>query len=147
FEPNISNQLISTPVLAHVNDPANNLYDRIYAATGDILGGGAVQIPRPVLIRAGHDIVDLNLTAQNIRPADVSQVIAGHDLYYTGLNVFGGLQIAGPGFFDVEAGHNLGPFLPVAQDTSTNVFTQQGIISSGNDAAFTVLTTITDPTT
>jgi filamentous hemagglutinin family protein len=156
YEPNISSNAVSTPVLAHANDPANDLYDRIYALRGDILGGPVVQIPRPVLLEAGHDIVDLNLTAQNIRPSDVSEVIAGHDLYYTGLAPFGGLQIAGPGFFDVEAGHNLGPFLPAAQDIRTTfdqngflvqqgVASQQGIVSSGNDAVFTVDTTVTTP--
>src|SRR5262249_385598 len=122
----------------------------------DILGGPIVQIPRPVLVEAGHDIVDLNLTAQNVRPSDVSEVIAGHDLYYTGLDPFGGLQIAGPGFFDVEAGHNLGPFLPAAQDIRSTfdqngfliqqgVPGQQGIVSSGNVAVFTVDTTVTTP--
>ncbi|MGP9814536.1 filamentous hemagglutinin family protein [Rhodopseudomonas sp. NSM] len=132
----------SGAVLAHADDAA---IARIYAATGDIVaaaytdpGSGAinrVEINRPVQVYAGGDITDLNLLAQNIRASDVSSVVAGDDISYTGLNIGGGLQIAGPGFFVVEAGGDLGPFLPVAYDVSGKVVSQQGIISVANASA------------
>ena len=131
----------SAPVLAHAGenpfDP--NSYDHIYAVTGDISGAGIIQIPRPVVVHAGNDIVNLNLTAQNVDAADVSQVIAGRDISYTGSAENGGLQIAGPGYLDVEAGRNLGPFLPASADIATGsnpTTTQEGIVSSGNAAVF-----------
>jgi filamentous hemagglutinin family protein len=130
YEPNNGfDGATSSPLLAHSDDPSTDLVDHLIAVTGDITGGVPVEINRPVEVQAGHDIVDLNLTAQNIRATDVSSVIAGHDLYYTGLFNFGGLQIAGPGYFDVEAGRDLGPFLPAAFDTAT---AEEGIVSSGN---------------
>jgi filamentous hemagglutinin family protein len=139
YAPNMGRNAFSTPVLAHADDGPDNLYDHIYALTGDVKGAGIIQIPRPVLVQAGRDIADLNLTAQNIRVSDVSEVVAGRDLYYSGLAQGGGLQIAGPGFFLVEAGRDLGPFLPAAADVSTGanaITTQQGIVSSGNAALF-----------
>ncbi|MDR3468735.1 MAG: filamentous hemagglutinin family protein [Xanthobacteraceae bacterium] len=147
YEPNLwpGNTALgsTTPVLAHASDSADNLYDLIYAATGSITGGQAdIEIPRPVLVKAGLDIVDLNLTAQNIRTSDVSQIIAGRDITYDAFSVSnaantgGGLQIAGPGFLDVEAGRNLGPFLVASADGSKTTYTQQGIVSSGNAATF-----------
>jgi hypothetical protein len=140
----------SSVVLSHQNDSA---IARIIAAKGNIVGSGSanvatidgvvtvtgltrVEINRPTQVYAGGNITDLNLIVQNIRPSDVSSVIAGGNISYTGLNVAGGLQVAGPGFFVVQAGGDLGPFLPVAQDTATTVKLQQGIASVGN-ASFT----------
>ncbi|PZA13629.1 hypothetical protein DNX69_04555 [Rhodopseudomonas palustris] len=132
----------SEAVLAHADDDA---IARIYALTGDIKAAaytnvttGAtnrIEINRPAQVRAGGDIVDLNLLAQNIRRSDVSSVIAGDDLYYTGDNIGGGLQIAGPGYFVVEAGGDLGPFLPAADNVQSKVIAQQGIVSLGNASA------------
>jgi hypothetical protein len=140
----------SSVVLSHQDDSA---IARIIAATGNIVGSGStnvatvggvvtvtgltrIEINRPTQVYAGGNITDLNLIVQNIRPSDVSSVIAGGNITYTGLNVAGGLQVAGPGFFVVQAGGDLGPFLPVAQDTATTVKLQQGIASVGN-ASFT----------
>src|SRR5262249_40883224 len=59
-------------------------------------------------------------------------------------------QVAGPGYFVVQAGGDLGPFLPVAADTK-DVKQQQGIVSVAN-ASFTpvgngtILTGIYDTT-
>ena len=138
YEPNEGTANRITLTLAHANDPADDLYDHIYAVTGDILGGGVISIPRPVLVQAGRDIIDLNLIAQNIRTSDVSQVIAGRDISYDGLLIGGGVEIAGPGFLDVEAGRNLGPFLPAFADKITTVTKQQGIVSTGNTDPFAV---------
>lgn len=131
----------TSAVLAHQNDDA---IARIVAATGNIVGSGRtlgsgtsadltrVQINRPTEVYAGGNITDLNLIVQNIRPSDVSSVTAGGNITYTGLNIAGGLQVAGPGFFVVQAGGDLGPFLPVAFDTALLVTQQQGIASVGN---------------
>ena len=102
----------------------------IYALNGDIVDGFAsggfmlnpltLDLPKPARIRAGGDIVNLDLHGQNYDPSDVTSVIAGRDLYYT--PIAGGanddpsfttrwtwLQIGGPGTLSVEAGRNLGP--------------------------------------
>jgi filamentous hemagglutinin family protein len=120
------NAATSTPVLAHAGDTGS---DHIYAVTGDILGTSAVLINRSVEVQAGRDITDFNLTAQNVQASGVSSVIAGRDIHYSGLYNNGGLQIAGPGFFLVEAGRDLGPFVTLAHDTAT---ASEGIISLGN---------------
>ncbi|WP_027534665.1 filamentous haemagglutinin family protein [Bradyrhizobium sp. WSM3983] len=136
----------TNPVLAHKDDTTDTTA-RIYAATGDIKGTGTygaryqgdafagyqrAEFNRPTKIYAGHDVVDLNMIVQNIHPSDVSSVVAGNDIYYTGYNNAGGLQVAGPGFFVVQAGGNLGPFLPAAHDLASQAVVQEGIASVGN---------------
>lgn len=89
-----------------------------YAADGFMLNPLTLQLPKPADIRAGRDIVNLDLRAQNYRASDVTRVQAGRDLYYT--PILGGprgddairwgwMALAGPGTFEVEAGRNLGP--------------------------------------
>ena len=141
YHPNMGNAASSTITLAHASDPSTDLYDSIYAVTGSITGGGILQIPRPVQIRAGLDIVDVNVTLQNIRDGDVSTISAGRDLYYTGTSIGGGIQVAGPGYLEILAGEDLGPFLPASSDTKDRTYTQQGIVSSGNAASFRWLQT------
>jgi hypothetical protein len=116
----------------------NSSTARIYAVTGSITGAGQVNINRPTTVQAGRDIVDLNLTVENIAASDVSSVTAGRDIYYTGYHNLGGLQVAGPGFFVVQAGRNLGPFLPVNFDTTTSALVQEGITSVGNAGSIPV---------
>ncbi|ABD88542.1 filamentous haemagglutinin family protein [Rhodopseudomonas palustris] len=122
---------------------------RIYAVTGDITATGGyveanpnagirissykrIEINRPTKIYAGGDIVDLNLVVQNIYQTDVSTIEAGGSIYYTGTNNGGGLQVAGPGFFVVQAGGDIGPFLPAAYDLASTARVQEGITSVGN---------------
>jgi filamentous hemagglutinin family protein len=147
---------VSSPVLAHQDDTE---VAHIYALTGDISAVGnvtrtsqfdshgnitsvtitdiqRVEINSPAEIYAGRDIVDLNVIVQNIAPSDVSSVKAGRDIYYTGFNLAGGLQVAGPGFFVVQAGRDLGPFLPAIHDDASEAVMQQGITAVGN-ASFT----------
>jgi filamentous hemagglutinin family protein len=134
----------SVAVLSHQND---STIARIVAATGNIVGSGStnvdltgtivtglprIEINRPTEVYAGGNITDLNLIVQNIQPSDVSSVITGGNITYTGLNIAGGLQVAGPGFFVVQAGGDLGPFLPVSHDNTAEVKLQQGIASVGN---------------
>lgn len=103
-----------------------------------------IELNRPAEIFAGRDILNLNLIAQNVAPDDVTTIQAGRDLLYNyaaaGANsgsqyvTLGGpgLQIAGPGFLVVQAGRDLGPFLPVTRDSSAFTVTQEGIASVGN---------------
>jgi hypothetical protein len=129
-------------LLLHQNDPA---VDRIYAATGDIVGQSGVsadgarlvplawEITKPAKVEAARDIIDFSFMGQNLAPTDITSIVAGRDIFYTGawqnllnstggipdLKVYqnlGGLSLAGPGFFEVQAGRNLGPFVTAAAD-------------------------------
>lgn len=114
-----------TPLGLHQDDAQPvRLYSRDgdvasgYAADGFMLNPLTLQLPKPADIRAGRDIVNLDLRAQNHRASDVTRVQAGRDLYYT--PILGGplgdeairwgwMTLAGPGTFEVQAGRNLGP--------------------------------------
>lgn len=152
FRPNSGNGEASSPaLLAHENDVADGLDTtaRIYAATGDIKATGSygkrttgstadvyqrIEINRPTSIYAGRDIVDLNVIVQNIHTSDVSTIVAGRNITYTGFQNGGGLQVAGPGFLVVQAGGDIGPFLPAAFDNATQAPVQEGIVSVGNSS-------------
>ncbi|MCK1462330.1 filamentous hemagglutinin family protein [Bradyrhizobium sp. 2] len=152
FRPNSGNdESSSRAILAHENDVADGLDTtaRIYAATGDIKATGSygkrttsstenvyqrIEINRPTSIYAGRDIVDLNIIVQNIHTSDVSTIAAGRNITYTGFNNGGGLQVAGPGFLVVQAGGDIGPFLPAAFDNATQAPVQEGIVSVGNSS-------------
>ncbi len=163
FAPPIGSQSFDLGArLLHVNDPEPA---RFYATTGDIISGpggvGAGQelvrplaweINKPAMVRAAGDIVDLSFFGQNLAPTDVTEIVAGRDLKYTGawqnlIGQFGilgqaenqgGLSLAGPGFFVVQAGRDLGPFVTAAADIAANNRTSgtdstgTGIISFGN---------------
>ena len=156
--------------LLHQNDAVPDLF---YAVTGDIISGqGQTSVPaggtaeyalswevdKTSQVHAGLDIIDLPFFGQNLAASDVTQIIAGRDLYYTGaLATFinpgtysnrpalsqpenpAGLNLAGPGFFDVEAGRNLGPFVTASADNFAAVnqessdATGTGIITWGNN--------------
>lgn len=109
-----------------------------------------VEFNRPAAIYAGRDILNLNLIAQNVGPDDLTMIQAGRDILYnyTGgtanannqvVTLGGpGLQIAGPGFLVVQAGRDLGPFLPVTRDSGTFTQGQEGIASVGNASVWPV---------
>ncbi len=111
---------------------------RIYSRTGSIVdgvlqpasSGGAsgfytgllgVEVDKPAFIEAGQDIVNLSFQGQNLTDDDVTRIIAGRDIYDTPLqpnanvNSIPSLQLGGPGYFDVEAGRNIGPLTSQAQ--------------------------------
>lgn len=152
FQPNNgSDGSFSAAVLAHKDDVAQGIDSiaRIYAATGDITATGSygrrttsdtnpvyqrIEINRPTKVFAGRDIVDLNIIIQNIHASDVSSIEAGRNITYTGVNNGGGLQVAGPGFFVVQAGGDIGPFLTEARDNATETPVQEGIVSVGNSS-------------
>ncbi|RXT36471.1 hypothetical protein B5V03_32950 [Bradyrhizobium betae] len=154
FRPNSGNDDPSSrAILAHENDVAAGLDTtaRIYAATGDITATGGygkiasgsisteivyqrIEINRPAKVYAGHDLKDFNIIVQNIHTGDVSTIEAGGDISYNGLSNGGGLQVAGPGFLVVQAGGDIGPFLPAAHNNSDEAKVQDGIISVGNSS-------------
>jgi filamentous hemagglutinin family protein len=156
------------PVLLHQGDSTPDLF---YAVTGDIQSGqgaaGLTQAGGPTIfplsweitktaqVHAGQDIIDLPFFGENLAATDVTQIIAGRDIYYTGALALSagiypsrpilpqpenaaGLSLGGPGFFDIEAGRNLGPFVTAVADqgaiqteNSTDA-TGTGIITFGN---------------
>jgi len=152
FRPNSGNdEPSSRAILAYENDVAAGLDTtaRIYAATGDITATGGygrrtssstedvyqrIEINRPVKVYAGHDLKDLNIIVQNIHTSDVSSIAAGRNITYTGYSNGGGLQVAGPGFLVVQAGGDIGPFLPAAHNNAEEAKVQEGIISVGNSS-------------
>lgn len=152
FRPNSGNdERFSRAILAHESDEADGLDTtaKIYAATGDITGTGRygsrtpgdnlsvyqhIEINRPTKVYAGRDLKDLNIIVQNIHTGDVSTIEAGRNITYTGFNNGGGLQVAGPGFLLVQAGGDIGPFLPAAQNNATEAPVQEGIVSVGNSS-------------
>nr|WP_246563558.1 filamentous haemagglutinin family protein [Bradyrhizobium liaoningense] len=152
YRPNSGNGASSSrAILAHERDDADGLDTtaRIYAMTGDIKATGTygarnssrperlyqrIEINRPASIYAGRDIVDLNIIVQNIHAADVSSIVAGRNITYTGYNNGGGIQVAGPGFLVVQAGGDIGPFLPAAHNNASEAPVQEGIVSVGNSS-------------
>ena len=111
---------------------------RIYSLTGSIVdgvlqpaGSGSasgfytdllgVAVDKPAFIEAGRDIVNLSFQGQNLTDDDVTRIIAGRDIDDTPLqpqanvNTIPSLQLGGPGYFDVEAGRNIGPLTSQAQ--------------------------------
>lgn len=152
FRPNSGNDDPSSrAILAHENDVATGFDTtaRIYAATGDITATGGygkvtsdapnnvyqrIEINRPTKVYAGRDLIDLNIIVQNIHTSDVSSIEAGRNITYTGYSNGGGLQVAGPGFLVVQAGGDIGPFVPAAHNNDKEVLVQEGIISVGNSS-------------
>jgi filamentous hemagglutinin family protein len=136
------------PALLHGDD---GIVSHFYAVTGDFTNGpvaadptltpvSALPIPIlsdvPVAVRAGRDILDLQLYAVNNAADQVSSVTAGRDIAYdlpaTNLNAGGAsnganlIEVAGPGDLIVTAGRNLGPF---PNDFNTG---PSGIVTTGN---------------
>lgn len=144
-------EAFSRPVLAHDTVSATEIA-RIYALNGNISAVGSftavqptgtqysfvgyrrIEINRPTVVQAGGNIVDLNLITQNTSANQVTTINAGGDISYSGWFNAGGIQVAGPGSLVVQAGGNIGPFLPLARDTVTGALVQEGIASVGNTA-------------
>ncbi len=114
-----------TPV--HINDVEAA---RIVANQGDILSvdtsrGFRLDIPKQLEMRAGQDIVRMDLRIQHNNDENISLVEAGQDIRYSvGINAqdkFRRLQIAGPGELHVLAGRDI------------ELSDQKGIRAIGND--------------
>ena len=85
---------------------------RFYAVNGDIVAGDTaanvgtaplIYVGEQAWFRAGHDIVNLNLRAQNSQASDLTLVTAGRDVNLGR----GAISIDGPGFVLVEAGRDV----------------------------------------
>ncbi len=134
----------------------------IYAVDGDISGvmnvgltygtNGLIALPKPAVIRAGRDIIDLALIGQNFTDDQTTIVSAGRDFIERptpGLDMrpeTTGIWIAGPGQLAVTTGRDLllnrssgiqsignraNPYLPA--DKSADIFLAVGIGSQGPD--------------
>ncbi|MDD4880164.1 MAG: filamentous hemagglutinin family protein, partial [Gallionellaceae bacterium] len=118
-------QHASVPVHLGDADPV-----RIYAESGDIVAkiGSGLLLPKAFEMLAGQNIVNANVTAQNLDKAQTSTLMAGRDLRYTSPRTDAGLlqgngegiRIGGPGYLEVVAGRNI------------DLGTAGGIVSTGN---------------
>ena len=138
-------------LLLHQDDLAPDLFYAATGdiiANGALTPGAAAtaaplawEITKPAKVQAARDIVDLSYFGQNLAPTDVTTITAGRDIFYTGawqarlgfmgpasgvpdLNATqnqGGLSLAGPGFFEIQAGRNLGPFVTAAADITASL--------------------------
>ncbi len=107
-------QLVSASTHAQVpvhNQPGGpDLQPAVIVADGNITG--QFFLPKSVQLSAGGDIIDLNLTAQNLRSTDITRVIAGQDILYPFTYASNGsltmdtngIQVGGPGTLLVQAG-------------------------------------------
>jgi filamentous hemagglutinin family protein len=172
FAPPAGSQVLDLgALLLHQGDKTPDLF---YAVTGDIVSGEGLsgdasihplswEITKVSVVDAGQDIIDLPFFGQNLAETDVTQIIAGRDIFYTGelpiesavagssarpllpqLENQAGLSLAGPGFFDIEAGRNLGPFvtatadeqatqqLPLSDPNGTGIITFGDTVTVGN---------------
>lgn len=100
-----------TPV--HQNDEGDPV--RIIAATGSV-SGGALSFAKRAEIYAGTDVRDIQFDGQNLRPGDVTSIVAGRDVVFgTPRDVLTGqqesnrgrIQLSGPGRLEIEAGRNI----------------------------------------
>ncbi|MFM7274729.1 MAG: hypothetical protein ACKO4A_12895, partial [Gammaproteobacteria bacterium] len=92
---------------------------RIYSTDGSIVSGqgsglGAMilDLPKPGLLAAGLDIVDLSLRGQHLYAGDVTRILAGRDIYNTPLapqRSVAFIEIGGPGTLMLQAGRDIGP--------------------------------------
>jgi len=100
-----------------------------------------LSVPKPAQVLAGRDLVNLGFKGQNVASNDITLIEAGRDLDTTGLGSANGLQLGGPGSFDVLTGRNLNfglgaglltlgnlvnPNLPSAQGADANVMVGYG---------------------
>ncbi|NVO17643.1 MAG: filamentous hemagglutinin family protein [Rhodoplanes sp.] len=128
---------------------------RIAAGTdiGTSSGALILSVPKQARISAGRDIVNMIFYGQNLSSTDITRVTAGRDIIGTSqilavnnlLGATGTAQptllgntfvIGGPGDFVIEAGRNLGPFMPSAVIKSSTTTTSAyggGILSVGNE--------------
>lgn len=143
---------VSIPALTNVTIAAHatgalhgddTLPARLYSLNGSIVNGGidtsasgdgfyqnlvTLSIDKPALLQAGQDIVNLAFWGQNLRSSDVTRIVAGRDIYDTPIPNTGGgavpvLAVGGPGWFDVQAGRNIGPLTSQGELYNRNVQT------------------------
>lgn len=86
----------------HMSDAAPALI-----TAGRDVSGAIFQLPKAVQLRAGRDIRNTTLKAQNLRRSDVTTLQAGRDITYASNVLTGEFSVGGPGRFDVLTGRNL----------------------------------------
>ncbi|HEX9023680.1 MAG TPA: filamentous hemagglutinin family protein, partial [Geobacteraceae bacterium] len=88
----------------HTGDAAN---PNVLAAGGDITDL-MLYFPKATSVRAGNDITDINMQWQNVSAADVSSIVAGHDIIFSSLagsdNI---IRMGGPGSLLFMAGDSI----------------------------------------
>ncbi len=103
----------------HLNDPLSALI-----TAGHDLNSVGIRVPKAASIAVGHDIIALNLDAQNLRSDDVTLITAGRDITWTGSDgstLAGQIQVGGPGRLDMLAGRNIDLGLSGGVSTTGNL--------------------------
>lgn len=106
---------------------------RIIALDGDVVGTvgnrqGIGYFPKPALIEAGRDLIDIGFYGQNLKSGDVTRVRAGRDLRFNAptdnqgnlAQNETGIFVGGPGRVEVTAGRNI------------DLGNSKGILTEGN---------------
>ncbi|MEI9916065.1 MAG: filamentous hemagglutinin family protein [Methylovirgula sp.] len=132
-----------------ISQAQNSNPARIYALNGNITDGAEdslgfyydeliLEPNKPAFIQAGNDIVNLSFLGENFYASDVTRIVAGHDIYDPTLGtgpkidptwahyLTPALELAGPGYFDVEAGRNIGPLSSANEAEEASTFNLLG---------------------
>jgi filamentous hemagglutinin len=129
--PGPSDEHGSTPLFSSVSAFDENPV-QVVAVNGDIAfpttGSAGLWSGKPVIMSAGEDIIDPDITAQNLTSGDVTSITAGGEIIYPQARTplggiaqnYDGITVAGPGELQVTAGGNV------------NLGTSGGIITVGN---------------
>jgi filamentous hemagglutinin family protein len=148
------NPVVPFAGLIHGDDP-----NSVLVTAGRDIRNLNLSVPKPAQVVAGRDLVNLGFVGQNIAPSDITLIEAGRDLNNTGLGSATGLQLGGPGSFDVLTGRNLNfglgaglvtlgnlanPNLPSSQGADANVMVGYG--SQGADLSNFLAQIIAKPT-
>jgi filamentous hemagglutinin len=100
---------LHAPVPVHTGDTEPV---RIYAVQGNVLGKDqtSLNVPKAIAVRAGQDIRDLTVLAQNANAMDVSVIEAGRDIRYTSAAARtddSKIWVGGSGRLEVTAGRDI----------------------------------------
>ena len=87
----------------HIGD----LVSASISAGEDIQGQLTFSLAKPVVVSAGRDIINTSLIGQNLRPGDVTEILAGRDFVQPENALAANIQIGGPGTFDLIAGRQV----------------------------------------
>jgi filamentous hemagglutinin family protein len=93
--------VVHSPLATHVGDPLP-----VRIAAGRDISSLFLGSPKQVLITAGRDVSDLTLSVEHTGGSDTSLVAAGRDFGYSQVGI-GGINVFGPGTFELIAGRNV----------------------------------------
>jgi filamentous hemagglutinin family protein len=116
---------------------ARHLTDPVPASVtaGRDITGLSLSLAKAVEVTAGRDILESSISAQNMPASDLTEIIAGRDLVYTGNG--GGISVGGSGRLDILAGRNVN--LGVSGGIVTTGNLRNANLPSSDGAALTVL--------